>query len=383
MAGLNLLINQLKIDWQSSQSHYFFNESHPESKQLAELAHKLPLFSSCIYLFTSSFKKICILKKESFLSSAQAVNRHLECSSKDKWNVCLPWFHVGGLSVLARSFYGNYPWSHSSCWNPHQWVEDIKLQQATLTSLVPTQVYDIIRLGLMPPPHLRAVVVGGDALSPKLYSKARELLWPLLPSYGMTESCSQIATASLKSLESTKYPQLKILDHINLRQKNINLPSSLKSENRSLQIKSPALLENYFDLQTQNLIDPKDPDGWFDLEDDLVQTDGYLFVKGTRGHQIKIKGELVDLQKLQHRLKKISFKFNADYEILSFKDERQSYDLCLVTTSFNLKQIFYVLDAFNDGILSYENIQKIYCLDKIKKTSLLKVKQEDLNAQIF
>ena len=64
------------------------------------------------------------------------------------------------------------------------------------SSLVPAQVLDLVRAGLRPPPVLRAIVVGGGAISAELYRDARALGWPVLPSYGMTECCSQIATAT-------------------------------------------------------------------------------------------------------------------------------------------------------------------------------------------
>ena len=42
-------------------------------------------------------------------------------------------------------------------------------------------------------------MTGGGALDPSLYKQARDLGWPLLPSYGLTECGSQVATASLSS----------------------------------------------------------------------------------------------------------------------------------------------------------------------------------------
>ena len=370
---MKILINDSKIDWDSQESHYFFNEKHPQSQKLKEIASRLPFFPSSVYLFTSSFQKICILKKQAFLTSAKAVNQHLECSSKDKWNINLPLFHVGGLSILARSYLGSYSYQKSDYpWDPKKWLKEITDQKITIASLVPAQVYDLVKLNLQAPKHLRAVVVGGDNLSFDLYKKARHLLWPLLPSYGMTEACSQVATAQLKSLEKNEQPLLKKLNHI-----------EFSSTEQDTKIKSACLLESYFDIKTETLIDPKNDEGWFLLEDKVTFSGDYLSVKGRKDDQIKIKGELVDLQNLRDQIKNLSFHLTKDYEILPNVEKRNSYEICLVTNSFDFKEISSVLENFNNQVLPYEQIQKVYCLNTIHKTDLLKVKLEELRKQIF
>ena len=51
--------------------------------------------------------------------------------------------------------------------------------------------------------------MGGSALSPFLYKKAKSLGWPILICYGMTESGSQIACSSLKSIKQKSFPKMK------------------------------------------------------------------------------------------------------------------------------------------------------------------------------
>src|SRR5690606_29685378 len=58
------------------------------------------------------------------------------------------------------------------------------------------------------PPNLKGVFVGGGELRNQLYLSATRLGWPLLPTYGMTEACSQVATALPGS------QQLKVLEHV-------------------------------------------------------------------------------------------------------------------------------------------------------------------------
>ena len=89
-------------------------------------------------------------------------------------------------------------------------------------------MYDLVFHHIKAPPCLRAVVVGGDVLHEHLYKSARKLKWPLLPSYGLTELCSQTATAELCSLELNQYPSLRILDHckVQIREGRIAVQSN-------------------------------------------------------------------------------------------------------------------------------------------------------------
>jgi O-succinylbenzoic acid--CoA ligase len=52
----------------------------------------------------------------------------------------------------------------------------------------------LLDLGCRPPPALRAVLIGGAALSRPLYDRATAAGWPLFVSYGMSETAAQVAT---------------------------------------------------------------------------------------------------------------------------------------------------------------------------------------------
>ena len=123
-----------------------------------------------------------------------------------------------------------------------------------LGALVPTQVFDLVHAGRAAPASVRAIVVGGGALGSDLYTRARELGWPLLPSYGATECASQIATASLASLAADAFPELEILSHAEVR---------TDAEGR-IAVRSPALLTGY--ATAGGLQAPK-RDGWWRSED--------------------------------------------------------------------------------------------------------------------
>lgn len=222
--------------WHSTESHCFLNprlEQLLQEKFLRCFDAATKMYDGHIWLASSgrSSPKLIGLSKRALLASAEAVNHHLAVRSIDRWGLCLPQFHVGGLSIYARACSIGHEVRIFPCeWSPEAFVAWIDRERITLTSLVPTQVHDLVNLKRQPPLTLRVAVVGGDRLAPALYAEAKKLGWPLLPSFGMTEAGSQIATAKLESLakheivENEKlprdsftrdfFPTLKLLSHL-------------------------------------------------------------------------------------------------------------------------------------------------------------------------
>src|SRR5690606_16630588 len=127
-------------------------------------------------------------------------------------------------------------------WDPLSFQKQIKDTRSTITSLVPTQLYDLCKLKAAAPESLRIALVGGDSVSADLYQQALELGWPVLITYGMTETCSQIATAELNSLSRPDFnslPALKILPHLKVK----------TNDQGCLQLKGTSLLTGYVSLE--------------------------------------------------------------------------------------------------------------------------------------
>jgi len=114
----------------------------------------------------------------------------------ERWLCPMPLAHVGGLSVALRSaIYGTSVVLHERF--DAERVRDALLDPAervTLVSLVPTMLGRLLDAGLREPPALRRVLLGGGPISPALLARAREASIAVSPSFGMTETCSQIAT---------------------------------------------------------------------------------------------------------------------------------------------------------------------------------------------
>jgi len=114
-------------------------------------------------------------------AAAAASAANLGWRDDDAWLLSLPFAHVGGLSVITR------------CLLARRTVVLGERGDVTLMSLVPTTLARAIAAG-PPPARLRAVLVGGAACPPALQQRALAAGWPVLLSYGMTETAAQVAT---------------------------------------------------------------------------------------------------------------------------------------------------------------------------------------------
>lgn len=326
--------------------------------------------------------KLIALTHKAFIASAEAVNKHLQVGKQDVWINVLPHFHVGGLGIFYRALISKTEvrnmWSPEAKWNPHVFSQACNDSQATLTSLVPTQVYDLVRENIMAPPSLRAVVVGGAHLNSALYDKARSLGWPLLPSYGMTEACSQIATAPLESLNlNSSTPSLQLLEHIQVRQ---------MESSSQLMIKGPSLLKGFYLIlngKCQEWCYPLDSEGWFLTQDCADIERPFISLSSRVDDIVKIKGEMVNLSTLRHRLDQLCLRLDLhiDCTICGVPDERDGHKLALIgmSSSESLHKLF---TTFNDLVLPFEKLSR--CIDSVEipRNSLGKILHKQLAESI-
>lgn len=165
----------------------------------------IPTSRPLALLFTSgstSEPKAAVLSFGAFLAAAEASAMRLGWREDERWLLCMPIAHVGGLSILTRCLAARRTVVLEP-WNVHGLVEfaaRVEATRTTLLSLVPTQLDALLEAHTTAAlANVRAVLLGGAAAAPSLLRKAREAHLPVSTTYGMTETCSQIATSAPES----------------------------------------------------------------------------------------------------------------------------------------------------------------------------------------
>ena len=358
----------MKIDWDSEQSHLLLNPRLPEQEALlwGPLLELTKDYPSHIWLATSGSTqmKLVALHKKAILASAKAVNEHLEAVSADVWINPLPFFHVGGLGIWARaSLNGAAVYPFLDKWSPLHFHQMIVEKKGTLTALVPAQVYDLVIHSLTAPQSLRAVIVGGGALQKSLYRKARTLGWPLLPSYGLTECASQVATATYQSLSEDGFPEMKLLPHVRVK----------TDANDCICISGPSLLSAYaiFEQGSLRFFNPV-MERWLLTQDRGTLTGNSLRLMGRLGDFIKIGGESVEMGRLEKILEEIKLRQEISFDVVlaAVPDMRLGHVIHLFSTG---KQVETLKKEYDHQVLPFERIRKVHFVDVIPRSSINKV----------
>ena len=128
--------------------------------------------------------------------SALASAERLGASPEDRWLCPLPFYHVGGLSIIFRSAIYSSSIVLPESTSAEAIIKGLHESQATMVSLVPTHLYRMLEAGFEPPKSLRLILLGGAAATPELVRRCIEKNLPIALTYGLTECASQVATAT-------------------------------------------------------------------------------------------------------------------------------------------------------------------------------------------
>lgn len=346
----------------------------------ANLKRQAPRTNDVMWIFSSGTQsvgrvKAIALPLESIWESAKAVNSHLQADSKDIWSIEIPTYHVGGFSIFARAKLSKSKVVQGGEWNPEKSARKLKDRRVTLTSLVPTQVFDLVQNNVQAPKSLRAVVIGGGALDPAIYLKARELGWPLLPSYGLTECASQVATASLDSLGKKEFPGFNVLSHARIEFQHQRLRVQCLSSCRWV---ATATEDGQFTLE--------DPlrGGWF-ITEDLGEWKGVpiagrpqqIRILGRQDEVVKVYGVLVSLPQVESDLRKHIGKA-GDWTVVALSGGREGAKIVVVAEKAGDKSALELaVRKYNAAVTGPYRIHEVITAT-IPRTSLGKVKRAEL-----
>jgi O-succinylbenzoic acid--CoA ligase len=332
------------IDFDSNDSQVLLNPRLPPEER-ERLSRDLPPLERHVFVTTSGSTgalKLVTISKDAVLASAAAVNGYFGTSRDDVWCCVLPPFHVGGLGVYARAHLAGARVMAME-WEPRAFVAS----GATLASLVPAQVHDLVKNELRAPKSVRAILVGGGIFDRELAAHARELGWPVHASYGMTECASTIAIGE----------PLELLPH---------LDASIDDEDR-LALRGASLFTGYVD--GGRLVDPK-VDGWFVSEDRAALDGRKLTLTGRPADFVKIGGESVDLRRLDAILAAIT----SDAAVIAVPDERLGHVIHLAVT----REDASIAEEFSARVLPFERPRQVHVLDEIPRSPLGKLLRGEL-----
>ncbi len=268
----------------------------PHLKDWAERAEaylKQRGLADCVAFATSgssgSLPKAIVFTRRALDVCARGALEHLQAFRGD-WCRPLPVWHVGGTMIhLRAAMAGTRVHTLKGKWNPAAYAELMRECAAAFSSLVPTQVIDLVREQVQAPPAIRCIIVGGGALDEATGRRARELGWPVVQSYGMTESGSQLATALPHEPYHTG--ELTVLPHWQVR---TNAAGLLQFYGEGMPC-ARLLTQNNGDFTLEHHA----PDQWWTTSDKVELTERKITFLRRSDRLLKVLGELIDPDAVQ------------------------------------------------------------------------------------
>lgn len=230
------------------------------------------------------------LSRRAWRASAEASAQNLGWEPHDRWLLCLPLAHTGGLSIVTRCLLARRavvlfePGPSGVLAQIGKLVE--ALASATLVSLVPSVLGALLDAGLVAPPGLRAVLVGGAGCSAALAGRAYAARLPLLTSYGLTETASQVVTRRY----AERYDPLPV--RAGVVSSGHALPGvTMRLMGETISVRAPSLFSGYLGEAAP----ATDTEGFLHTSDrGELGDDDELYVRGRSDDVIISGGENVD-----------------------------------------------------------------------------------------
>jgi O-succinylbenzoic acid--CoA ligase len=217
---------------------------------------------------TTGEPKGVVLTADAVQASALATSRRLEVDpEQDRWLACLPFAHIGGLSVITRALETGTPYRIHEQFDARA-VENEARSGITMVSLVATA------LGRTDTSGYRVVVLGGAA-------PPRSLPENVVTTYGMTETGSGL-----------------VYDGVPLDGVEVRLGDGSLGAGGEILVRGPMLARGYRDGH-----DPKLAGGWLPTGDGgAFGPDGRLVVHGRMAEVIVTGAEKVWPVTVEHAL---------------------------------------------------------------------------------
>jgi O-succinylbenzoic acid--CoA ligase len=212
-------------------------------------------------------------------------------SSSDRWLLVMPLFHVGGYMILFRSVL------HGSCIILHPRFEasnaskSLDLERITLVSLVPTMFRDLLRVHREPfPPSLRMIFLGGSQTPSSLMRMILERRLPVLLTYGMTETCSQVAISPVLSSGKRGENSYHAIFPTTISTRNDRASRSRLGKVGEIVVRGPTVFGGYW--RSRETTSAASKDGWFCTGDlGFLNDQGGVVVLGRKEDMIISGGE--------------------------------------------------------------------------------------------
>ena len=241
---------------------------------------------------TTGFSKGAMITYANHLWGAIGSAFKLGVQTDDRWLVCMPLFHVGGMAILFRSCLYGTAIVPQRGFDEETIIRSLETEKITLISLVPTMLKRLLDAGLCAgrAPDLRLILLGGAAAPTDLLESAFDAGLPVAVTYGLTEATSQVATMRPKEARAKPGSPGRALLFSEVNIVDENGKSAAANQPGEVVVRGPSVMTGYYadDEATRSAL----RNGWFHTGDiGYLDDDGDLWILNRRSDLIVSGGE--------------------------------------------------------------------------------------------
>ncbi|MGF2385365.1 o-succinylbenzoate--CoA ligase [Lentilactobacillus otakiensis] len=221
------------------------------------------------------------------LASAMASALNLGLTSQDEWLCAVPIFHISGFSIMMRGLIYGMTVRLVSHFEPTLVDQILTTEPVSTISVVPYMLKKLLALReknqIQYNANFRCMLLGGGPIDRQTLALCQKYQIPVVQSYGMTETCSQIVALNYEDAEN----------RLGSVGKPLFLTQLKLAKNHEILLKTPALTKGYLNRPTA-LANKQTADGWYRTGDiGHFDDENFLYVDGRIDDMIISGGENV------------------------------------------------------------------------------------------
>ena len=335
------------------------------------------------YFFTSGSTgtpKVVPLKRRQAFFAAQASTENFKPDPNRYWLLCLPLNHIGGISIIFRSLFYHSAIYRMDKFDEHQvrtFLSENKLFQ--VASLVPTMLVRLLEDPLFQM-HIefKSILLGGGPISLKLMGQSAERGIPIIASYGMTETCAQIAANPMLRPSGVYHPKRSVGMIFRPNEAQIRDPETgdplPATDSGLIWLRGPQVFDGYTDKEINKQV--FDKDGWFNTGDfGRMNNIGQLFIENRRTDLIVTGGENVNPSEVEKLL--LEFPGISEAAVLGIPDAHWGEKIValLVPANGQKPDTGEIKTWLGEKLSGFKIPKEFYITGSLPKTDTMKLKR--------
>lgn len=327
---------------------------------------------------TTGTPKVVPLKRRQMLYATKESAHNIRTNRNRFWLLSLPLNHIGGVSVIFRSLLYGSGIYRTDQFDISKTTELLsRNHRSEAASLVPTMLSRLIESpDFSVHDDFQAILLGGGPIAPDLIDKCFNRGIPVISSYGMTESCAQIAANPLMTVGDLSRPKESVgkifrPNSIHIRDERGETVTTSKSG--QIWIKGPQVFDGYHREDRSQYFDDN---GWFNTGDyGYLNEQDELFIEARRTDLIISGGENISPTEVEDTLKELSN--IQDAAVTGISDQEWGQKVVALVRTYDNQDMKKenIRQQLKEKMQSFKIPKEIIRVDHIPRTKTGKIKR--------